>query len=302
MKKIIKNYFTFSHNEKVAAIILLLLIALFIALPYLFEPKKTKPIIDESLQLQLKKLHQNNQQRDSGNDIIEPQPTSSNIEIKVELFEFDPNTLNAQGWKRLGIRDKTINTILNYRNKGGKFYKSEDIRKIWGLQKNDADRIIPFAKILLTSNQSHTNNFNTHFTTTNKNIDIVDLNTATIEQLLQIPSIGHQLPYRIINFREKLGGFFTVQQIRETYGMTDSIYQKIFPYFKIESSTIKKININSATEYELSRTAFISKDIAKAIVIYRNQHGLFHQVEDIKKIVFINNEVYLKVFPYLTVQ
>ncbi|HEX3024251.1 MAG TPA: helix-hairpin-helix domain-containing protein, partial [Chitinophagaceae bacterium] len=73
-------------------------------------------------------------------------------------------------------------------------------------------------------------------------------------------------------------------------------------FLKTESSTIKKININAANEYELSKNSFISKEIAKAIVMYRNQHGLFQKVEDIKKIVFINEETYLKISPFLATQ
>ncbi len=296
MKRIIKDYFTFSRKERVAVIILLALIIFFIALPYLFEPKKIKPVVEEELQMELKKLQQSKSQVDS----VVDQTDTTSAATKIELFEFDPNTLDAEGWKRLSIPDKTIKTILNYRNKGGKFYKPEDVRKIWGLQKNDADRIVPFAKISTSSNSFQQNNFNKKISTTIKNIKVLDINTATAEDLMQIPSIGRSLPYRIINFREKLGGFFDLNQLKQTWGMTDSIYQIIIPFLKTQSSTIKKININTANEYEMSRTSFISKEIAKAIIMYRNQHGLFQNVEDIKKIVFINEETFLKISPYLT--
>jgi competence ComEA-like helix-hairpin-helix protein len=65
--------------------------------------------------------------------------------------------------------------------------------------------------------------------------------------------------------------------------------------------TEKKININIASEYELSMNPNISRDIAKAIIIYRNQHGNYQKIEDLKKIVFINEEMFRKIAPYLTV-
>ncbi|MDE3142561.1 MAG: helix-hairpin-helix domain-containing protein [Bacteroidota bacterium] len=300
MKRVIKDYFTFSRKERAAVFILLLLIVFFIALPYLFEIKKTKPIVDEELQLQLKKSHQKSLPNDSINNSVDESLILT--EKKVELFEFDPNILDVDGWKRLGIPDKTIKTILNYRSKGGKFYKPEDIRKIWGLQKNDADRIIPFAKINAVINPSQKKFFSQNSASTIKNIEVLDINTASADQLMQIPGIGHSLPYRIINYREKLGAFFEMNQLRQTWGMTDSIYQLIIPFFKIESATIRKININTATDYELSKNPHISREIAKAIVMYRNQHGLFQKVEDIKKIVFINEEIYLKISPFLATQ
>ncbi|HEX3024978.1 MAG TPA: hypothetical protein VHP12_07185, partial [Chitinophagaceae bacterium] len=109
MKRIIKDYFTFSRKERTAVIILLLLIVFFIFLPYLFEIKKTKFVVDHELQMQLKKLQQKNLNTDSINNADDEQLILT--ETKVELFEFDPNTLDAVGWKRLGIGDKTIKTI-----------------------------------------------------------------------------------------------------------------------------------------------------------------------------------------------
>jgi len=65
----------------------------------------------------------------------------------IHYFKFDPNELDAAGWKQLGIRDRTIQTILNYRSKGGRFRKPEDLRKIWGMLPADADRLIPYCSI-----------------------------------------------------------------------------------------------------------------------------------------------------------
>ena len=64
-----------------------------------------------------------------------------------EVFYFDPNTAIHSDWKRLGLRDKTIQTIQNYLSKGGKFYKPEDIGKIWGFAPSDAKRLIPYVSI-----------------------------------------------------------------------------------------------------------------------------------------------------------
>ncbi len=73
---------------------------------------------------------------------------------KGELFYFDPNTLSAEGWKRLGLRDKTIGTIQNYLSKGGKFRKPEDVSKIYGLFPNEYERIAPYIKIQATENMN----------------------------------------------------------------------------------------------------------------------------------------------------
>ncbi len=304
MKRIMKEYFTFSKKERIAVIILLCLIAAFLAAPYFLEKEKQKPIIDTALQEQLIKLQQNNTDSVSNNK-VEIKNDSSSIN-KVDFFVFDPNTIDAEGWKKLGLNDRLIATILNYRNKGGKFRTAEDIRKIWGLKKEDADRLIPFVQIQSTTDNynNYTNNYNysKNKSSSQKKITTpIDINIATAEELMQLPGMNHSLPFRIINYREKLGSFVNLQQIKTAYGMTDSIYQLINPYLKIDLNTIKKININTASEYELSLNPNISRDIAKAIIIYRNQHGNYQKLEDLKKIVFINEEMFQKIVPYLTV-
>lgn len=305
MKRIIKDYFTFSKKERVAVIILLLLIAGFIALPYLFPSRKNKPVINAALQESIAQLRQGNVQKDADSQSQRQQPFQPSdivAETKFVLFAFDPNTIDANGWKKLGLRDKTISTILNYRNKGGKFRQPDDIRKIWGLRKEEADRIIPYTRITAEQNQFNHYPVSTKQSSIVSSFSVIDINTATLQQFMQLPGIDHLTPYRIIRFREKLGGFVTVQQIKDTYGMTDSLYQSILPYLKIEMASVKKININAISDNELNMHPYISRDIARSIIIYRNQHGKYQKIDDVKKIVFISEETFQKIAPYITVE
>lgn len=305
MKRIIKDYFTFSKKERVAVIILLLLIISFIVLPDFFPGKKHKPQIDKALQETVAVLQDGTHQKEADSQYHwnqTYQSSGSSID-KTELFEFDPNTVNAVGWKRLGLTEKNIKTIFNYINKGGKFRQPDDIRKIWGLRKEDVDRIIPFARIAETQNRTYNNtqSFSPQSSLPKSN-SVIDINTATVQQFMQVPGIDHLMPYRIINFRERSGGFVNVQQLKDTYGMTDSLYQIILPYLKTDITTVKKVNINTINEYDLNKHPYISRELAKAIIIYRNQHGVYQTIDDIKKIVFINEETFQKIAPYITVR
>ena len=303
MKKILKDYFSFSKKETVAAIILVLLIGGFIALPYFYKSNISKPIVDKHLQDQVAKIQSNNATNDSSDEGLSRnfQPSNTIIETKFELFEFDPNTLDVAGWKRLGLRDKTINTIVNYRSKGGKFRKPEDISKIWGLRPMDAERIIPYAKINSPQTTYAKSSYNNYSVPT-KTVNIVDINLASPEEMKGIPGIENGLQYRIIKFREKLGGFVNINQVKETYGMNDTAFQLMQPYLKLENTTIKKLNINTASDGELNDHPYISKSVAKAIVLYHAQHGNYQSVADIKKIVFIKEDLFQKIAPYLTVE
>ena len=116
-----------------------------------------------------------------------------------------------------------------------------------------------------------------------------------------MPGIGSKLANRIIAFREKLGGFYKVEQVAETYGLPDSVFQKIKEKLVIGNSNVKKMNINNATVDELKVHPYIRYNIANAIVQYRNAHGNFSTVQDLKKIMIITEDIYSKVAPYLTV-
>jgi hypothetical protein len=79
-----------------------------------------------------------------------PQPDGKNNYSKRpagELFNFDPKTLYEDGWVRQGVREKTMKTIQYFIAKGGKFYTPTDINKIWGLQEDGAQRLIPSIQI-----------------------------------------------------------------------------------------------------------------------------------------------------------
>ena len=228
---------------------------------------------------------------------------------KGQLFYFDPNTISSAAWKRLGIRDKTIQTILNYLSKGGHFYKPEDLERIYGLRKDEYERLLPYVRIESTSLVD-----NKQFVSPKPNSEsqpakiyvakysAIDINIADTSALVSLPGIGSKLASRIVTFRERLGGFYSIEQIGETYGLADSTFQKIKQYLKLDNLSIKKININTATVDELKSHPYIRYGIANPIVAYRNEHGAFSKIEDIKKVMAVTDEIYKKIAPYLTTQ
>jgi competence ComEA-like helix-hairpin-helix protein len=96
-----------------------------------------------------------------------------------------------------------------------------------------------------------------------------------------------------------LGGFHSVEQVGETFGLQDSVFQKIKPMLKLNNTVIKQININTATLDELKAHPYIRYQIGNAIVQYRLQHGNFTSLSDLKKIMILTDEIYNKALPYL---
>lgn len=311
-KHFLLTYFNFSKKERTGVLILLASIIVLIVLPFIFPffiKKKTYGTKEFEKEVALLKSIQTKPAKvytkDSGNayalDYDLPKENNYVPARPKEEFYFDPNTLSEEGWKRLGIRDKTVTTIKKYISKGGKFYKPEDLKKIWGIAPGDAQRLIPYVKIEQPATGAYTSQT---FTAAEKKPFVrkeitVDINDADTSAFIALPGIGSKLAQRIINFRTKLGGFYSVDQVKETFGLPDSTFRKIQKQLTYRNSAIQRININTASLDVLKAHPYIRYNLANAIIQYRNQHGTFNSVTDIKKIVLVNDSIYNKVEPYL---
>lgn len=233
-----KEWFIFTRRDRNAAIVLLAIIALLILLPYVLPAKKSEIHIDEALQKELDKyLAENPQQSNSAVYANTFSDTTVNDTAKHSLFYFDPNTLDEAGFAKLGLPQKTIHTLINYRSKGGYFKFPEDIRKIYGLSKTDADRLIPY--IHITSNkiqQQQFKNVQPVTSSTPRSYKKININTATAEDWKAFPGIGDVIANRIVKFRTSIGGFKTVDQVAKTYGLSDSVFKAIKPYLYLKDA------------------------------------------------------------------
>jgi competence ComEA-like helix-hairpin-helix protein len=316
LKQFLSSYLSFTKKERTGTLVLLFFILLFTLLPFLYplfiksKPVNAEAFKDEIASLKIKQQdttdHFTQKNFEEGNYQNYYQPSEKNYNsknFKGELFYFDPNTASVNDWQRLGIRDKTITTIQNYLSKGGHFYKPEDISKIWGLHTDEVGRLLPFVQITPKENNYPTKTVETKaFEKTERKISTVDVNLADTTAFIALPGIGSKLAQRIVNFRDKLGGFYKAEQVAETFGLPDSTFQKLKVKLTVSNAPIKQFNINTATIDEMKTHPYIRYNLANAIVQYRNQHGNFLSIEDVKKIMMFTDEVYTKVSPYLTVQ
>jgi competence protein ComEA len=311
------EYLFFTRKERIGMIALVLLLMFYPTIPILYSifymPKTAdhaafeKEIAQLNVQEPDSSLDYSKRNYDDGG-YLHYQPSEKNYYGKPargELFYFDPNTLSVDGWKKLGIREKTANTIQNYISKGGRFYKPEDIGKIWGLHEDEVKRLLPYVRI----EEKPASGYNKYpdrgksktFEKPTYTITPCDVNTSDTAAFIALPGIGSKLAARIVSFREKLGGFYKIDQLAETYGLPDSTFQKIKSRLVIGNSSVKKLNINTATVDELKTHPYLRYNIANAIVQYRLQHGSFSSVGDLKKIMLVTEEIYNKAAPYLAI-
>jgi competence protein ComEA len=308
IKEAIRGYLTFGKRDRIGVIAVVLLFGIIYALPHLFAKKnepfparQTSVLIKAMDTLATKQQPNRYAKKDDENDNdYQYQPNQTKSFVNGKLFQFDPNTLSIEGWQKLGLSEKTSKTIDKYRSKGGKFYKPEDIKKIWGMPEGFYERVKDYIVIASVQNKYQQNNFEKPiYSKPEKKVVVVNINEADTTVFIALPGIGSKLAARIVNFRDKLGGFYSVEQVGETYGLPDSTFQKIKGSLQLDGP-VKKFNINAATKDELKTHPYIKWNLANAIVEYRNQHGAFKSLDDLKNIAVIDETTFEKIVHYLS--
>jgi len=217
-----------------------------------------------------------------------------------QLSLFDPNTAREQELIQLGFSERVAKTILNYRNKGGVFYKKEDFKKVYGITESDYLMLEPFLSIEKIDKEYKPITSKPSIITkkAEKAPLKIDINKASKEDWQTLRGIGPYYASKIVNFRDKLGGFSSIDQIGTTYGLKDSTFQIIKP-FLVASPIVKKIKINRATWDELKEHPYIKGKQAGIIEKYRQNHGAFSNFESFKKVVVFSEEELEQLRPYL---
>lgn len=127
----------------------------------------------------------------------------------------------------------------------------------------------------------------------------VQINTADAAAWEALPGIGPTLAARVVRFREKLGGFYSIAQIAETYGLPDSTFNKIQASLRLDSGSLKKLNINQMDEKSLAQHPYIRYKLARLIVQYRSVHGPFSHPKDLLNIPLVDDSIYRKLEKYI---
>ena len=311
-KEIVKDYFNFTKKERSGMIWLISTVILIVFCSFFYSYFTKKPSFDTAdFEREIALLKEDSSSNKKYKNIDDEYyndyslPDKNHTGVKPETFFFDPNTISEAEWIKLGIKEKTARTILKYVSKGGKFYKPDDLKKIWGLRKSDMERLLPYVTIKKAEKEYpdyEKREFPKNTFASPRTISKVEINEADTSAFIALPGIGSKLSQRIIAFREKLGGFYSVDQVGETYFLADSTFQKIKPYLFLKNNSVHHFNINTATVDEMRGHPYIKYNLANAIVEYRKQHGNYNSVEAIKKIMMVNDEVYRKIASYLSVE
>ena len=289
------KWFSFSKGERVAIVTILAAI-LILVLACLFRPSR-QSLSDESLHnldslLALRQSaieEQQQKQAEKAQEVAELHP-----------FPFNPNTLTEEEWLQIGLTDRQVRNIMNYKAKGGKFYSKKDLGKLYTISEEEFAQLEPYIVLPEVSR-------GTGYKTASKKqeekageeskpvekkaIPIVDLNTVDSITLVELPQIGPYTAVRIIEFREKLGGFVDKEQIRDVKGMDEARFAAIQPYINLGAVEIRKVDINRADFKTLVHHPYLSYEQVKLIFNQREKRGMIKNWEQLETLLMEEGEV-----------
>jgi competence protein ComEA len=301
-RKFLKDYFTFSRTERNGLIVLVVIIAALIAARIVI-PHLRKNITYDYSEFQ-EEISEFEKSLDSnkiskGEDGI--------INKRTDITFFDPNSATSEELEKTGLETRVIRNIIKYREKGGKFNTREDLKKIYGLDSTEYLRIEPYILIRIDSagkaGQAErwvSDSSLSKIKFANK--PPVSLNMSDSAELAGIYGIGPVLSSRIIKYRKLLGGYVSVDQLLEVYGMTPENFKVIRDFVFIDSSLISFINLNKTTADELSRHPYLNDYQARSLIAYREIKGKFADPDEIIRNGLLPDETYKKIKPYLFIE
>lgn len=305
MRQFLKDYFTFTSSERRGLLTLGILILLAASAPkfyfWIFPPE------DISLEDILV-----SPKRDEG---PKTQGKSEDTTV-IQLFSFDPNKISEEQWMQLGISEKVTETILNYRESGGKFYDKIDLLKIYGISKEEFLRVEPYIEFDNKQQYDYQSDWKGHWEDEAKSLDI---NKADSAEWTKLRGIGPVFASRIVNYREMINGFESVEELADVYGIEGEVFEKIEDklvwdeqtyhelFSRYEKSTSeegereKLLDLNSTDSASLTWLSGIGPVYASRIIKYRDLIGGYVHKGQLLEVYGIETELFEKIEPGIRV-
>ncbi|WP_121809094.1 helix-hairpin-helix domain-containing protein [Mucilaginibacter kameinonensis] len=282
----LKSYLSITKKEWNGMVVLIILIAMVLLAPYVFLANHKDNTIN------FKAFDKAVAYANKTGGLIADENTSiaNHTTLPITLFKFNPNNLAVTSWIKLGLTEHQAQVIKHYEEKGGRFFTRGDVQKMYSISPTEYKRLEPY--IDLPDGPA------LHITKV-KPGEVVDINSADSARLTMIHGIGPAFARRIVRYRQRVGGFYSKEQLKEVYGLDQEKYDQIKDEVAVDGKHIIKVNINTATFNDLRRFPYLSFKQMDAIIAYRDEHGNYNALTDLKNIAILNDGILRKIGPYL---
>jgi competence protein ComEA len=227
-----------------------------------------------------------------------------------QKFYFNPNNTNKDSLLALGFSKKVIGNIMKYKEKGGIITSFNQLKRIYNIDTNLLNELRPYIQFTNNTVEHEIKNISrANVTFENKYKEVaeeipsnkIELNSADSAQLVTIKGIGPYYAKKILKMRKIMGGFSDVDQLSECKILPDSVYQKIKSQITADSEKMDKININTAGFRSLIQHPYFDENLVKVLLNYRQNHGNFSSLTQLKRIRVLTQEKYEKIVRHLRI-
>ncbi len=267
----LKPYFTYTKSQRTGLFALFALILILQAFYYLAD---FRPLPDNS----------NEKQRWLAVQSAVDSIAKASRNLKPKIYPFNPNFITDFKGYKLGMSVDQIDRLLAFRETGRYVNSAGEFQKVTGIPDSLLQTMAPYFKFPDWVRNKKPTGFK-NFSTKPEKIVQIDINMATQEDLKKVYGIGDGLSERILQQKEKLGGFVSMEQMADVWGLSPEVIHKLNESFKIDATpVVRKVKINSASVKELAQFPYFRYALAKNIVTYRSMNGSINGVEDLLKI------------------
>ncbi|MGG5505491.1 MULTISPECIES: ComEA family DNA-binding protein [unclassified Myroides] len=208
---------------------------------------------------------------------------------KDTIYPFNPNYITDFKGYVLELSVEEIDRLLAFRKKQQYVNSKEDFQRITAVSDEWIAKYSPYFVFHSSSSTSRQQKSKSYPQVTretkSKPIVLQDINQATQQRLQEIYGIGPVLAKRIIEDRDRWGGYVHQDQLKWVYGLSEEVIEKLGEYYAVLSPpTIKQIDLNEAGVNELKNIPYLNYYLAREIVKYRSLHGDFVNKEQLREI------------------
>jgi DNA uptake protein ComE-like DNA-binding protein len=205
-----------------------------------------------------------------------------------KIYPFNPNFITDYKAYQLGLSIAEFDRLTAFRAENKYVNSAAEFQSITRVSDSLLAEIAPFFKFPDWVNKKKNNYNPNQFKQSNPNKAILgqtDINVASQEDLVKIYGVGAVTAQRILDFRERLGGFVDIQQLNDIWGINSQAVTEIEKFFYVgDSQILKRLNINKANMKSISDFPYFNYTLAREIVTYRTMNNGITKIEDLTKI------------------
>lgn len=313
-----KDLFAFTSGERNGIIVLIIL--LWFPLLFFIWPRKPSAIIEVAF---IDVSADSTATQDEGSDIPKTSISYSkknepyqnppkgykkgnrNTMVKpFKPFDFDPNKKDTPFWKSIGMSNKQQASIVKYLEKGGEFKTKSDVKKLYVVSDSLYLQIKPYLLLPDTLQSTELPELKTKKITSKYNSDayknlVVELNTCDTTDLKALKGIASYSAIKIVNYRNRLGGFVSVEQLYEIKGLRKETIVELTPKFTVDTNLVVQFELNTTSASEFVKHPYFTWHMAKEIEGQRKFGKKYKKVSDLLKYGLLDEQLYIKIVPYV---